>query len=308
MHRRIALLVAAGLPAMLLAASPASATHGYDLPMSLHGGEASGPFWVAYKVKTNGAGVTTHFNVNELTLPSQLGAMIYKGDTLYFGITQTFLAGYNGALADVNVVPDNPVHFEFSEASPTFPWTRAAMNMNGFGTPNPYKGELTFVWWIAGGNAGVTHSLDAENNGVSMTGGRMCPPEATSCAYGTGWESGTDTFVYSSEDFAGPANVKAGVGSVAARVNLATARSVTIDGTLIGAFHAFAGHADRLEVDRPAGGRVECPLAGCWFTNVDQARAGSGTYTFHATGAGAGPWLTGFGELVVGGADLRLPA
>jgi hypothetical protein len=237
-----------------------------------------------------------------------VGALILRGDQTYFGITQSFVAGHDGAYVDVNVVPGYPVHFDMSEPTPNYPWVMSAMNQNGFGTQNPYVGELTFIWWVSGANKGVEFSLGAEE-GVEMIGGTECEePLQAPCTHGIGWETGTDTFVYSSRDFSGSATAKAGKGIVSARANLQTSRSVTIDETLAGQFVAFGTHADRMTVDTPSGSVRDCTLSPCSFTSFNQSRAGPGRYTFNLTGLGAGPALTSFGEVILAGADMHLPA
>ena len=309
MNRTMRLAAGVVVVLLLAVAAPASAMHSYyPEPLEvLHEGTAKGSFWTAYRVKTNGGGATTHMKVDTPTLPSGMGGLILDGrGKVLFGIVSAVIPGGNGAYVDVNMVPGVPIHYDLREPTPEYPFWDVAMNWNGPGTPSPYVGDLTFVWWTSGAsNKGVAVDLRAQPN-VTMVGGRACSAGAE-CTHGTGWESGSDTFVYLSDDFTGAATLKGGAGAASARANYDTHRSVTVDHSLLAGFLGYGSHADVLKATTPTT-TIDCTLSCFPGMNDVTGPQGPGKYTFTITaGAGGGPATTYFGEVVLNGADVILP-
>jgi hypothetical protein len=134
-------------------------------------------------------------------------------------------------------------------------------------------------------------------------------------------ELGDETFLFLSDDFESAANVaahamvpttpetKPWIGSVSnagARATLEAHRTLEIQDTLMLTFGSAAlAPTATYSIDSPDG-PIDCGSYGCGFNRFEGAyHHGPGSYTFNTTGANAG--LSYMAELVLAGADARLP-
>lgn len=134
-------------------------------------------------------------------------------------------------------------------------------------------------------------------------------------------EAGNRTFFHLSDDFDATASARAHarvpttpetapwVGSfsnVGARATAEGHLSLDVEDTLIANFGsvAFAPH-QTFSIDSPDG-PIDCGFYGCGFNRFEGTRHhGPGSYRFNTTGVNAG--LSAWAELVLTGADARLP-
>lgn len=114
-----------------------------------------------------------------------------------------------------------------------------------------------------------------------------------------GFETGTRTFLATSKDFTGPANVQAFAKGIGARASIDAHYPFTVEKGLVGTFgRGPYGSQGTLTATTPTGER-QCL---CDFRPLNSP---PGAYTLHTTGAGAP--MPGFAEVTFIGADARLP-
>ncbi|MGH2691784.1 MAG: hypothetical protein ACRDHM_04705 [Actinomycetota bacterium] len=279
---RIVFLV---LLALSSAAAPARASHD-DATPPLDRGESPSPHWVSYAFSTDGAKVVADFEVQQVRKPAQVGYALYDDQNRsIFRYMFVDVDGTTGVYVDGTPAGEN-IHVDLTQPSSESSPIGVALTINGKNV-EPVAGTFKLLMWSAGGGKRHIHSLRG------ATG--------SSCL---GVASGKDTFLYTGRDFSGTATVVAGVGgSVGARANMETTRTVHAKGTLVGAYLPMISAADEMSVDAPWGS-ADCPcFFGSFLPNAPSTPFGPGTYTFHDTGAGA---AGGEGEVVLAGADAEL--
>lgn len=161
---------------------------------------------------------------------------------------------------------------------------------------DPVTGEIKLLLWAIGETKRTILELRGEQ-GVAYIASKM----------------GHRSFLHTSMDFKGLANLQAGGNAVVpfgygdfvgARANVQTSITEQVEGTLVGSFKPVSASVDQMTADTPSGPR-DCS---CYFWNFveedSETPAGPGPYTFHLTGAGAGG---GLGEILLSGVDAALP-
>ncbi|HEV3475530.1 MAG TPA: hypothetical protein VG602_09205 [Actinomycetota bacterium] len=219
--------------------------------------------------------------------PIQAAVYIYTGDNrLVFGFSFTRVTADQGLYIDLSPAG---VHVDVTEPQIDGGVLRLGATMNDPSSGGePAVGTFKQLLWISGTASRVDHSLRGDS-GVHLQGR----------------DTGRETFLYTSKNFEGAVNVQGGGGGVEGRVNADTHKIVDAFNTLIGFYRPSSGSVEDMSVDTPFG-RVQCP---CTFPSFTSEGFGppfrAGRYRFNLTGAGA--TTTQPGEVVLGGADARLP-
>jgi hypothetical protein len=271
---------------VLFSALPAAGFHADDAPL-LASGSAPGPAWAAYSFSTSGSRVVTDIVASGIGYPIQAAIYVYDGDNhLVFGFSYTQVTADQGLYVDLNPVG---VHVDVTEPQIDGGVLKLGATMNDPSSGGePAVGTFKQLLWISGTASRVDHSLRGDS-GVQFKGK----------------DTGRGTFLFTSKDFEGAVNVQGGGGGVEGRVSADTHKTIDAFNTLIGFYRPSAGSVEEMSVDAPFG-HVQCP---CTFPSyVEEGFGppfGPGRYRFNLTGAGA--TTSQSGEVVLGGADARLP-
>lgn len=274
--------------AAIIAPAPGIAFHDDSTPL-LGSGSATGEAWAAYRFTTDGGKVVGDIEATNVSWPIQGGVLVYDTDgRVAGGAIWTVLEKGNGVLVNANLTPEHQVQVSTLQPVSTEAFgVGIRLNNPDLGPPD-WVGEFTFLMWIGGTAERTEHSLRGVP-GVGLAGRT----------------SGSHTFLYTSKDFKGLANVQVGDSNANARLNAKTSVTIEARQTLIGNYRSVGTGADQMSVDRPSGPHP-CPCSFLDFTPVGLSTPfGPGTYTFNLSGAGAG--TTNLHEIVLGGADALLP-
>lgn len=288
--RPVARLAALAVVAsVLVAPAPGQAFHQEELPL-LHSGSRFGSGWFTYSFSTDGAMVATDVVARNVRLPIQAAIYVYDQDNRFVsGFTLTKLSGDTGVLVDATVAGQN-VRVDLLQPQPTQPEFRLGLVWNDpEASGEPLVGTFKQLVWVAGSAGRTEYALRGD-------------PGA---AFGGNVRTGSRTFLYTSEDFTGTANLQAGVGAAEARVQQQAYLDYSAFGTLIGAYAPVTEALDVLSVDTPSGS-VACACSFRHFVDggsVPPFRPGG--YRFHLTGASVAPNASG--EVILGGADVIPP-
>jgi len=272
---------------VLFSSLPAAAFHADDAPL-LASGSAPGPAWASYTFSTDGSRAVTDIVASGIGYPIQAAIYIYTGDDqLVFGFSFTRLSADEGLYVDLNPIGQN-VHVDVTEPQIDGGVLKLGATMNDpSSTGEPTVGTFKQLLWISGTASRVDHSLRGDS-GVQFQGK----------------DTGRETFLYTSKDFAGGTNVQGGGGGIEGRVNADTHKTIDAFNTLIGFYRPMSGSVEDMSVDAPFG-HVQCPCIFPSFANEGFGPPfGPGRYRFNLTGAGAGTSQPP--EVVLGGADARL--
>jgi hypothetical protein len=272
---------------VLFSGQPATASHGDALPL-LASNTAPGPAWTSYAFSTDGSKVVTDVVASGVGYPIQGAIYIYNGDNrLAFAFSFTAVSPDEGVYIDLNPA-GRPVHVDVTKPQVQGGVLSMGATMNDPSAGGePAVGTFKLLLWVAGTATQADHSLRG-GSGVRHLG----------------TDSGRETFLHTSKDFDGAANVQGGGGAVGGRVNADTHKTRDALNTLIGYYRPSSGSVGDMSVDTPFG-RVDCP---CSFPGFLKESSGepfrSGRYVFNLTGAGA--HATDPGDVILGGADARL--
>jgi hypothetical protein len=226
--------------------------------------------------------------------------------SFFYDEEEEFLGGFDfsvhraetGAMADINVVPGNPIHEDITiQAEPE----------GGFGytaTYDPHGVPSTFKVLIFGAGEEVTWNYDGEDNPADV---RVL-----------GIETGTSAFIYMSDEFLAAANIGVDVQGTGGRVTLMGDLALDVTDTLIANWLPISSltsiptlgvSTNRLTITTPTG-EEEClygGLLGCsWPRFHGDTAQGPGHYVFHMTGDGVG-LAQNADDVMLYGADARLP-
>ncbi|MEA2433412.1 MAG: hypothetical protein QOG54_869 [Actinomycetota bacterium] len=260
--------------------------------------EMRGPGWISMEVQSDGPDVGFVFHTDRAEAPMQVSGFSYTSDTEEF--TGSFTLGlygssfYEPTFESRAVVADAPV---FEEGL----YTRT--HGSEF-TSDPSMG--------AGGEPFTTKLV------MSMTAARLSRwtllVEDDPGIHILDYEVGSDVRLYVNKDFSAAANASSDAG-VAGAALVGGEKRFEVDDTLLGAFSpvsTLGARAYDLSVSTPEGDQ-DCELKvgggaeeSCSFSDFTGGlRYGPGSYTFKATGAGAGPF--GWANVMLFVMDARLP-
>lgn len=255
----------------------AVAFHEDDLPF-VAGGGGPGAGWVGLTLTAENATVALDVTAQDVALPGQGGMLVYDADgALVFGFAFTALSGKTGVLVDLHPAPGT-----LDVRSDTFMPSQPGGMMGAGLTFEEFDDTVKILAWFAGSASSWAWAV----RGTDTT-------EVLASV------EGDDTFLYTSEDFSGAANVQAYAQGTGGRVVLGGEVVEEIENGLSGIFIKLVSSVDTLTVERPDGTSQGCP---CFFTGGGP----TGAYTFGLTGAGGGTFS--LDEVVLGGADGYLPA
>lgn len=290
---RLARVMAAAV--VMLATVPAGAFHEDDLPLIASAG-ALGSGWIAFDIATDGSKHAIDVMGTALSGPAQIGLFTYdETDAFTGGFTFTAFSANRGVFLEVN---EGPVVLH--EDTITYPAGGAfglglTANDPEFGAP--FVGTYTVVMWFAG-SASWSWAVRGE------AGSAIAASDAGDSAY-----------LFMSKDFTSTAHVQAYQRGLGGRAQLEGSLPIEVADGLIGLYLNGLTSVAQMSVTTPRGevachtGPVTVPLilgAACVFFDLaGDGVSGPGTYTFHSSGAGAGP--AGFDDVWFGGADARLP-
>lgn len=250
------------------------------------------PGWVVIPLTTDGTDVTVDGRIDGTGSHVGYGWALLdeEGNALY----NRSVVGYttpSGAHVDVRTEETGRIHE--SQHEQTGPGFRSV----GWGFHLNEPGHHAIVMWTAGVLDTWTWTLSVDPN--KTAGVEVHDPRR-----------GTDTFMHTSSNFTGTANLQAYGLGLGVRAAWNTSLSEQIEGTLFGWYtkSGSPGHpnaANEMTVDLPNGSERSCP---CHFGDPTGPYApGPGEYTFHHAGGGV---MAGFmppPELIVAGADVQLP-
>lgn len=287
---------------LLLAAILVPATSRAAALPAIDSETGTGGRWVSYEFTTDGSPVNFEISARSIARGEYLAMYLYNADdTLKAGLGWISVGWKSGAAFEV---PAAGVDIGVIESPSRDGAMRILLTMNDPAYPPILTGTYQVLMLAAG---------DAESWEYRMDGSGV-----TDIAK----EVGDDAFFYLSDDFDAAANVAAharipttpqtapwigSVSNVGARATLDAHLTIDIEDTLLLTFGsaAFAPTAT-YSIDSPDG-PISCGFYGCGFNRFEGPyHHGSGRYTFNTTGANAG--LSYMAELVLAGADARLPA
>lgn len=261
--------------------------------------DMAGAGWASFMIHTDGSIVRVKLWATSPQSPNVLGSFFYDEQ-------EEFLGGFDfsvhraetGAMADINVIPGNPIHEAITiQAEPE----------GGFGytaTYNPNGIPSTFKLLVFGAGDQVSWSYDGGDNPADV---RLL-----------GIETGTSAFLYMSDEFLAATNGGVNVLGTGGRVTLMADLAMDVTDTLIANWLPISSpttvpntgvSTNRLTITTPKG-EQEClyaGLLGCsWPRFHGDTAQGPGRYVFHMTGDGVGV-AQNSDDVMLYGADARLP-
>ena len=263
MRLRPVLLVLTVLLALAGSAVPASAE------ALLHSQTLSGTGWTAVRLSTDGTRVTSTLTTTLASRPFQAGVRVYDaaGKPVYTA-TLTELGSADGVQVQATVVPGVTVSHDGLEESQTrLGSVEVVVTLNE--TVRDLVGTYTVVVWVAAKEAGTTAWKVEGAPGTRVQG-------AT---------AGRETFLYSSSEFTGTANVQAGSNGFAARAGYDTRLGLTVRRTMLGSFSPVLTSADALSYSSPTSGG-QCLPSCVWSALTGTSAQGAGSLRLLAVRGG----------------------
>ncbi len=287
------------LATLSFATSTSRSTRAPGEPLPFGKTDVAGPGWASFMIHTDGSIVRVKLWATSPQSPNVLGSFFYDAQ-------EEFLGGFDfsvhraetGAMADINVIPGNPIHEGITiQAEPE----------GGFGMTvqyDPRGTPSTFKLLVFGAGTQVSWSYDGGNNPADV---RLL-----------GIETGTSAFIYMSDEFLAKANIGVDVGGIGGRATLMGDLPLVVTDTLVAHWLPISSattvpstgvSTDRLTITTPKG-EEECLYAGflgCnWPRFHGDTAQGPGRYIFHITGDGVGI-AQNSDDVMLYGADARLP-
>lgn len=259
----------------------------------------SGNRWVSYAFTNDGSFVNFDISAKRVSRGGTIALYFYDDDDALLGGASWSTVGWKSGASVV--VPAGGIEVGVVE-SPS-PDGEMRIILNDPSSPLTLLGRFKVLLFVAG---------DAESWSYKVEGSGVTDLVK---------DVGNRTFFYLSDDFEATASARAharipttpetapwvgAVSNLGARATVEGHLSLDVEDTLIANFGsvAFAPH-QTFSVDSP-GGPIDCGFYGCGFNRFEGSRhCGPGTYTFNTTGVNAG--LSAWAELVLTGADARLP-
>lgn len=281
----LALLAVLALP-VLVAPGPASAA---ELLLSR---QLPGSSWTAVSVTTDGAQVSSTLRATDVARPFQAGVRVYDSQRrVVYAATLSALGGAEGVLVQAQAAGVAVEHDTRRQDPARLADIEVSVVLNE-GDSADLVGRYTVLLWSAARGAGPGSWRVEGRQGV---------------AAGPALHGG-ETFLFDSSDFSGTLTAQVGTGGLAARAGYDTERAVRVRRTLVGSFAPVLTSVDVMSVRLPNGSTRSC-VPVCEFSgSPSDPVAPPGEYLFRLSGAGAGGGLQNAGDVLLGGADVVLPA